>query len=168
MAPAAMIQALGFTHWNSTACSSVIGRPGAAPAAGGAAGAMPQASQSIQAAPTQRSAAISPGAPRSNSAAPSATSTSINGKPIVTPSTCGRLRRRPKFAALAATSALFGPGVADIARAKPAAEANQAAPSIMRRPPASAPLHRDHAGPAMRVVASPVLDAGDGVVELLG
>ena len=63
-------------------------------------------------------------------AAPSATSTSMTGKPTETPSTCGRLRRRPKFAAVAATSALFGPGVADIARAKPAAEANQATPCI--------------------------------------
>ena len=44
---------------------------------------------------------------------------------MATPSMCGTVRATPKFAPDAASIALFGPGVADMARAKPEAENSQ-------------------------------------------
>src|SRR5579875_3362928 len=57
--------------------------------------------------------------------APSATATIITGKPIAIPSRCGSVRRKPKLAPDAATMALLGPGVADIATANDVAARSQ-------------------------------------------
>src|SRR5262249_55417983 len=45
---------------------------------------------------------------------PSPSGTNISGTPKATPSMCGTVRRKPKFAADAVTMTLFGPGVSDI------------------------------------------------------
>ena len=49
---------------------------------------------------------------------PAATRKSISAKPSATPKRCGRPRRMPTFAPVAASMMLFGPGVIEVTTAK--------------------------------------------------